>query len=277
MHSTPKRILTIAGSDSGGGAGIQADLKTITLLGGFGMSAITALTAQNTMGVQGIYEVPADFVRQQISSVVSDIGVDAVKTGMLASGEIIKTVSALIRELRIELLVVDPVMRAKGGAALIRDEAVETMTCELIPQAYVLTPNIPEAQLLSGREIKNIEDMKLAAMAIHRLGPRHVLVKGGHLDGSFSQLVDILYDGTKFHEFSAPRVETKDTHGTGCTYSAALATLLAQGCPVIQAVSGAKEYITAAIKYSFRLGSGHGPTNHLAPVAQGLRQGRQGV
>lgn len=274
MHNKPKRILTIAGSDSGGGAGIQADIKTITVLGGFAMSAITALTAQNTLGVQGIYEIPADFVRKQIASVVSDIGVDAVKTGMLVSGEIIKTVAAMIRESGIDLLVVDPVMRAKGGASLIRDEAVAALVQELIPLAFLVTPNIPEAELLSGREIKNIADMKSAAQIIYRLGPRHVLVKGGHLDGSFSQLVDIFYDGAEFHEFNAPRIDTRDTHGTGCTYSAALTTFLAQDYPVLQAVAGAKEYITAAIRYSLRLGAGHGPTNHLAPVAQNCRQGR---
>ncbi len=272
MGSIPKRILTIAGSDSGGGAGIQADIKTITVLGGFAMSALTALTAQNTLGVDAIYEIPADFVRKQISAVASDIGVDAVKTGMLANAEIIETVAAMIRELRIELVVVDPVMRAKGGAALIRDDAVETMIQELIPGAFLLTPNIPEAELLSGREIKGIADMKKAAAAIHRLGPRHVLVKGGHLDGSYLRLVDILYDGADFHEFSSPRVATNDTHGTGCTYSAALTTLLAQGFPVLQAVAEAKEYIAAAIGSSLRLGAGHGPTNHLAPVLQKWRQ-----
>ncbi len=272
MGSIPKRILTIAGSDSGGGAGIQADIKTITVLGGFAMSALTALTAQNTLGVDAIYEIPADFVRKQISAVASDIGVDAVKTGMLANAEIIETVAAMIRELRIELVVVDPVMRAKGGAALIRDDAVETMIQELIPGAFLLTPNIPEAELLSGREIKGIADMKKAAAAIHRLGPRHVLVKGGHLDGSYLRLVDILYDGVDFHEFSSPRVATNDTHGTGCTYSAALTTLLAQGFPVLQAVAEAKEYIAAAIGSSLRLGAGHGPTNHLAPVLQKWRQ-----
>ncbi|MDI6726075.1 MAG: bifunctional hydroxymethylpyrimidine kinase/phosphomethylpyrimidine kinase [Smithellaceae bacterium] len=274
MTVNPKRILTIAGSDSGGGAGIQADLKTITALGGFGMSAITALTAQNTLGVQGIYEIPADFVKKQITSVVSDIGVDAVKTGMLANAENTSAVAAMIREFRIELLVVDPVMRAKGGASLIREEAVRTMVKELIPLAYLLTPNIPEAELLAGMKINKIEHMKQAAQAIRRLGPKNVLVKGGHLDESYAELVDVLYDGVEFHEFSAPRIDTRDTHGTGCTYSAALATLLAGGLPLPLAVREAKEYITEAIRRAFRLGAGHGPTNHLAPLLRDLWMGR---
>lgn len=270
MIVTPKRILTIAGSDSGGGAGIQADIKTITALGGFGMSVITALTAQNTLGVQGIYEVPADFVEKQFTSVISDIGVDAVKTGMLANAEMIARVAVLIRKWRIELLVVDPVMQAQGGAALIRPEAVKTLVKELIPLAYLLTPNIPEAEVLAGRKINKIEHMKRAAQAIGQLGPKNVLVKGGHLDESYTELVDVLYDGVEFHEFPAPRIDTRDTHGTGCTYSAALATLLARGLPLPAAVRGAKEYITEAIRSAFRLGAGHGPTNHLAPVLRDL-------
>lgn len=272
MTIKPERILTIAGSDSGGGAGIQADLKTITALGGFGMSVITALTAQNTLGVQGIYEVPADFVEKQFTSVISDLGVDAVKTGMLANSEMIARVAALIREWRIELLVVDPVMQAKGGASLIRQDAVQTLVKELIPLAYLLTPNIPEAEVLAGMKIRKIEEMKRAARAIRRLGPKNVLVKGGHLEGA--EMRDILYDGVEFYEFSAPRIDTRDTHGTGCTYSAALATLLARGLPLPEAVREAKGYITEAIRSAFRLGAGHGPTNHLAPVLRDLRMGR---
>ncbi|MDD5475607.1 MAG: bifunctional hydroxymethylpyrimidine kinase/phosphomethylpyrimidine kinase, partial [Syntrophales bacterium] len=207
------RILTIAGSDSGGGAGIQADLKTITALGGFGMSVITALTAQNTLGVQGIHEVPMEFVEMQFDSVASDIGVDAAKTGMLAGAEVVNLVARKVVEYSITNLVVDPVMIAKGGARLIHDEAKGALMEALIPLARVVTPNIPEAEVLSGITIRNVDDMKKAATAIGRLGARSVLVKGGHMEGP---ALDVLYDGGKVHEFSAERIDTKNTHGTGC-------------------------------------------------------------
>jgi len=260
---TIKRILTIAGSDSGGGAGIQADLKTITVLGGFGMSVITALTAQNTLGVTGVHEVPPEFVMLQFDAVASDIGVDAAKTGMMANSSIIRTVAAKIRQYKIEILVVDPVMVAKGGKSLIHEEAKETLIRELIPLAFLITPNIPEAEEIAGIEIKTVPDMKQAAAAIHRLGARSVLVKGGHLAG---EATDVLYDGMAYYEYTAPRIETKDTHGTGCTYSAAIATLLASGKSVSDAVRDAKVYITEAVRHALRLGAGHGPTNHLAPI-----------
>ncbi len=259
----PVRILTIAGSDSGGGAGIQADLKTITVLGGFGMSVITALTAQNTLGVYGIYDVPPAFVAAQFDAVATDIGIDAAKTGMLATSEVIRVVAAKIRQYGIEKLVVDPVMVAKGGMSLIREEAKKTMIAELVPLAFVLTPNIPEAEVLSGMRISTLSDMKKAARIIRDLGARHVVVKGGHLAGDAA---DLLYDGREFRTFSAPRIETADTHGTGCTYSAAIATFLGRGLDVPGAVGEAKRYITEAVRCAWRVGGGHGPTNHLAPL-----------
>lgn len=266
-----RRVLTIAGSDSGGGAGIQADLKTITALGGFGMSVITALTAQNTLGVTGIHEVPPDFVAMQFDAVASDIGIDSAKTGMMASAEILHVVAEKVKQYGIEKLVVDPVMVAKGGARLIREDACETLMKELIPLAFVLTPNIPEAEVLSGLKITGPEDMRAAAAAINRLGAHHVVIKGGHLSGDAT---DILYDGRQFHTFTVERIETKDTHGTGCTFSAAIATGLAAGKTVYDAVDTAKKYIQAAIKYAWRIGGGHGPTNHFAPVFQEISRHR---
>lgn len=259
----PFRVLTIAGSDSGGGAGIQADLKTITTLGGFGMSVVTALTAQNTLGVQGIHDVPPPFVALQFDSVATDIGIDAAKTGMLATSEIIRVVAGKIRQYDIVKLVVDPVMVAKGGTSLIREEAKETLIAELIPLAFVLTPNIPEAEVLSGRKIETLDDMKAAAGMIHKMGAKHVIIKGGHLAGD---AVDLLYDGKGFREFRSRRIATKDTHGTGCTYSAAIAAELAFGRDVAYAVTEAKRFITVAVRHAWRVGGGHGPTNHLAPL-----------
>jgi len=258
----PFRILTIAGSDSGGGAGIQADLKTITVLGGFGMSVITALTAQNTLGVHGIHDVPPPFVAAQFDAVATDIGIDAAKTGMLATSEVLRVVAGRIRQYGIEKLVVDPVMVAKGGMSLIREEAKKTLIMELIPLAFVLTPNIPEAEVLSGLRILTLSDMKEAARIMQSLGARHVVVKGGHLSGDAT---DLLYDGREFTTLSAPRIATEDTHGTGCTYSAAIATCLGFGMDVPGAVAEAKRYITEAIRRAWRVGGGHGPTNHLAP------------
>ena len=259
------RVLTIAGSDSGGGAGIQADLKTITVLGGFGMSVITALTAQNTLGVQGVYEVPEDFVEKQFDSVATDIGIDAAKTGMLANSRIIRVVSKKLRQYGINKLVVDPVMVAKGGAPLIVNEAKKSLIEELLPLALIITPNIPEAEELAKIKVSSIDDMKKSAEIICGLGAKNVVVKGGHLAGN---PVDILYDGKNFHEFTSERIDTKNTHGTGCTFSAAIATKLAEGKSVFEAVKTAKEYTTTAIRFSLNIGSGHGPTNHLAHVLQ---------
>jgi hydroxymethylpyrimidine/phosphomethylpyrimidine kinase len=259
----PFRVLTIAGSDSGGGAGIQADLKTITVLGGFGMSIITALTVQNTLGVHGIHNVPPAFVAAQFDAVATDIGIDAAKTGMLATSEIIRVVAGKIRQYGIAKFVVDPVMVAKGGMSLIREEAKKALIAELIPLAFVLTPNIPEAEILSGIRIETLNDMKAAARIIRKMGAKYVVVKGGHLSGD---AVDLLYDGGDFQEFRSLRIATEDTHGTGCTYSAAIATELAFGKNVAEAVTEAKRYITAAVQHAWRLGGGHGPTNHLAPL-----------
>jgi len=256
-----KRVLTIAGSDSGGGAGIQADLKTISALGAFGMSVITALTAQNTLGVQGVFEIPPDFVEKQFDSVLDDIGADAAKTGMLANSAIIKAVANKIREYRIEKLVVDPVMYAKGGAPLLAREAGETLSRELLPLALVLTPNIPEAEALAGTTIRTVDDMGRAAKKIASLGPQNVLLKGGHMEGPAT---DVLFDGRAFHRFSSERIATRDTHGTGCTYASAIATGLAQGLSIVQAVERAKQYVTLAIRHALRIGGGQGPANPMA-------------
>ena len=261
-----KRVLTIAGSDSGGGAGIQADLKAITLLGAFGMSAITALTAQNTVAVTAVHEVPLDFISAQIDAVFSDIGVDAVKTGMLATPAIVELVAAKLRHYRPSVVVVDPVMISKSGAPLLAAEARSTLARALLPLATVVTPNLHEASALIGREIRDEAAMRRAAEEIHALGPSAVLVKGGHLEG---EAVDLLFDGRRFHEFRAPRVDTKNTHGTGCTYAAAIATYLAQNLPMAEAVGAAKRFITEAIRHGLNLGKGHGPTNPYAVVSRG--------
>ncbi len=266
-----KRILTIAGSDSGGGAGIQADLKTITLLGGFGMSAITALTAQNTVGVQGIVELDPEFVKKQIDSVLSDIGADAIKTGMLANSEIVRGVAEKIKQYAIDKVVVDPVMVAKSGDALLKKEAQEAVKEELLPLCYLVTPNLPEASVLSGHEVKGLDDMKRAAIAIRELGASNVLVKGGHLPGS---PIDLLFDGERFHEFEGERVQTRNTHGTGCTYAAAIATELAKGKPLEEAIKEAKAFLTVALRFSLNLGKGHGPTNHYAMASREIERYR---
>lgn len=262
MSQTVPRALTIAGSDSGGGAGIQADLKTFTALGVYGMSAITSVTAQNTQGVQEIFNLPPELVEQQMDSVFSDIGVDAVKIGMLSTKEIILAVSKKITEFDLKNLVLDPVMIAKGGEDLLQKEAEQTLIDELLPNTYLLTPNNPEAGVLCGIEINSIDDMKEAAKSIKALGPQNVLIKGGHLDPS-QNAVDILYDGKEFYEFKSERINTKNTHGTGCTYSAAICAGLAKGLSLVEAIAGAKEYINLAIKNSFEIGSGHGPLNHF--------------
>lgn len=256
-----KIALTIAGSDSGGGAGIQADLKTFSALGVYGMSVLTSITAQNTLGVQGVHDLPADFVGLQIDSVMSDIGTDAVKTGMLSNAEIIKIIRQKIGEYRIKNLVIDPVMVAKGGDRLLREDAVEALKEHLIPLAMVVTPNLSEAEVLSGIKINHIEDMKEAAQKIFKSGAKNVLIKGGHL--SSYEAIDVLYNGRTFREFRAERINTKNTHGTGCTLSSAIAAELAKGKKVEEAVEIAKRYITLAIKNSVTIGHGHGPLNHL--------------
>ncbi|MHA2281596.1 MAG: bifunctional hydroxymethylpyrimidine kinase/phosphomethylpyrimidine kinase [Promethearchaeota archaeon] len=259
-----KKVLTIAGSDSGGGAGIQADLKTFSARGVYGMSVITALTAQNTMGVQRVYEIDPSFVGEQIDSVMSDIGADAWKTGMLFNTEIIRIIADRARKYNVELLVIDPVMIAKSGDPLLKPEANEALITELVPLAYVITPNHHEAQALTGINIENLTDTREAAKKIHNQGAQNVVIKGGHLP-YIQNAVDLLYDGSNFIEFHAPRINTKNTHGTGCTFASAIAAELAKGNDVKSAVHITKAFLTAAIQKadSLKIGKGHGPTNHL--------------
>ena len=260
-----KRALTIAGSDSGGGAGIQADLKTFMAFGVYGMAAVTALTAQNTVGVQGIFDVSPEFVREQIRSVMTDIGTDAAKTGMLSNAAIVRTVSEAVREFRIPNLVVDPVMVAKSGDPLLAPEAREAIRGELLPQATVITPNLFEAEALLGRRIEDLEAMKKAAKELKEIGCRWVVLKGGHLDIR-SEAIDVLCGGRKISLLRSPRLDSPNTHGTGCTFASAIAAGLAKGMAPPQAALRAKEYVTEAIRNGLPLGRGHGPTNHLAGV-----------
>lgn len=253
------RVLTVAGSDSGGGAGIQADIKTITLLGSFAMSSLTALTAQNTRGVQDVHPVPAAFVAAQIDAVLSDLPPDVIKTGMLYSGEIVVLVGRTLGEHGLAA-VVDPVMIAKGGAALLEPDALAAFGRDLLPHSLLLTPNLPEAEALTGLPVKTESDMERAARRLQEMGARHVLLKGGHLAG---EAVDLLLHGQTLHRLSAPRIASRNTHGTGCTYAAAIAALLSQGRPLPEAVSRAKEFVTAAIASARPMGTGHGPVNHF--------------
>lgn len=258
------KALTIAGSDSGGGAGIQADLKTFHQLNVYGTSAITAVTAQNTLGVAGVYPLPTEAVTQQIREVLRDIGTDAAKTGMLFDAAIIQAVAAELRAFQVKKLVVDPVMVAKGGARLLLDEAIAALKKHLLPLAEVVTPNLPEAECLTGMQIRTPEQMREGARAIYDLGARYVLMKGGHLEGD--EVVDMLFDGQAFYEISHERIHTRHTHGTGCTFSAALTAELAKGTPVTEAVERANRFIFQAIKTAPEIGGGHGPTNHWAVV-----------
>jgi hydroxymethylpyrimidine/phosphomethylpyrimidine kinase len=256
------RALTIAGSDSGGGAGIQADLKTFQELGVFGMSAITAVTAQNTLGVQAIYPLSPLAVEQQIRAIGTDIGVDVVKTGMLFSSEIIFAVVEAIQAFRWTKVVVDPVIIAKGGAALLQEKAIHALTEKLLPLATVVTPNIPEAEKLTGIVIRNKADKQEAARKLAGFGAQYVIIKGGHDSGE--KAVDLLFDGSQFTEIAGRRVATLHTHGTGCTFSAALAAGLANGLDIESSLRQAKAFIQAAIEDGINIGSGHGPTNHWA-------------
>lgn len=254
------RALTIAGSDSGGGAGIQADLKTFFALGCHGMSALTALTAQNTVAVTSIHEVPPEFVIAQVDAVASDIGVDAAKTGMLSSAAIIDAVAKAVEVHGIKHLVVDPVFVSKHRDHLLAPEAVSALAERLLPLAQVLTPNLYEAESLVGEgEIASLEDMREAAKALHALGPRYVLIKGGHLPGDTA--IDLLFDGSDFTELSGPRFETQDTHGTGCALSAAIAARLAHGDDAPRAIRSAKDFVSGAIRHGLRIGKGYGPVN----------------
>jgi hydroxymethylpyrimidine/phosphomethylpyrimidine kinase len=262
--------MTIAGSDSSGGAGIQADLKTFQELGVFGTSAITALTAQNTLGVEGVYPASADFVKHQIEVVFQDLPVKAVKTGMLFSAPIIEEVVKSLCEKDV-LLVIDPVMIAKGGASLLQNKAVEALTTKLLPLGTVLTPNIPEAEVISGVEIKSELDIQKAAEKILAMGVKCVVMKGGHLDEQGTATDTVFFaDGTSFKMESA-RIETKQTHGTGCTYSAALTAFLGQGWSLKEAIIEAKKFVQLAIETPLNIGHGHGPTNHFAyNIAKGV-------
>ena len=254
------KALTIAGSDSGAGAGIQADLKTFAAYGVYGASVITAITAQNTRKVSAIFPLPPEVVAAQIDAVLEDIGADAVKTGMLANAAIIEVVAEKIRRYRMKNLVVDPVMFAKSGDPLLRQDAVETLKTRLIPLAAVVTPNLPEAAELTGIEATRMKDMEEAARRLAAMGARSVVIKGGHRKGPAA---DLFYDGKKFRIFSAARVRTKNTHGTGCTFSAAIAANLAKGEKPEQAVAHAKTYMTLAIRKSFSIGAGHSPVHHF--------------
>ena len=254
------KAMTIAGSDSGGGAGIQADLKTFAALGVYGTVTLTAITAQNTVGVSGVHEIPTDMIVAQMDAVMGDIGADAVKTGMLSSQEIVEVVAAQVAKHGIRSLVVDPVMVAKSGDALLRDDAVNAVCTKLVPLAAVVTPNIPEAEALTGTTIESDDDVREAARRIVSMGARAVVVKGGHREGPAA---DVLYDGSEFQVFTAPRIDTVNTHGTGCTFASAIAAGLAQGKAVEDAVGQAKDYVTEAIRTSFPIGQGHGPLNHF--------------
>jgi|SRR5690625_1385420 len=254
--------LTIAGTDPTGGAGIQADLKTFQELKTYGMSIITSVVAQNTLGVQAVHHLPLDMIKKQIESVFSDVPVYAFKTGMIANVEMMKVIKDIIRDERIPF-VIDPVMVATSGDALIDEEARGFLQEELFPLSTIVTPNIPEAQFITGMEIKTIKDMKKSAKQIvNQTGTKSALVKGGHLTGD---AIDVLYDGEQFYTFTEKRINTKNTHGTGCTLSAAITAYLSKGFTLIEAVEKGKGYVTKAIKKSFNIGAGSGPTNHFAP------------
>ncbi|ANE46328.1 phosphomethylpyrimidine kinase [Paenibacillus swuensis] len=296
------KVLTIAGSDSGGGAGIQADLKTFQELNVFGMSAITAVTAQNTVGVHGVFPVSTEALEAQMDAIGTDLAPQAVKTGMLYDAERIQLTVAKIRQYRWNLVVVDPVMIAKGGQTLLELAAIRAVVEELLPISTLVTPNLPEAEFLTGMKIRNRKDWREAAIRLHEMGARYVLIKGGHADEDVegtsateavkstestdaqefvnkrfsadteddgermytNQVVDLLYDGVCFVEYSGPRIHTKHTHGTGCTLSAAITAELAKGAGVREAVGTAKAFIQAALEHAPQLGAGHGPTLHAA-------------
>ncbi|OMD60942.1 bifunctional hydroxymethylpyrimidine kinase/phosphomethylpyrimidine kinase [Paenibacillus odorifer] len=257
------KALTIAGSDSGGGAGIQADLKTFQELSVYGMSILTAVTAQNTLGVQGVYPVTLDAIIQQLDSIGLDLQPDAVKTGMLFNSDIIRIVADKINYYGWSNLVIDPVMVAKGGSTLLLQEAVQSLISHLLPLALVTTPNIPEAEMITKMTISTIEERKKAAKIIHGMGSKYVVLKGGH-DTSTTAVTDLLYDGHEYTLLESSRIQTRHTHGTGCTYSAAVTAELAKGKSVAEAIQTAKAFIQAAIEDELGIGAGHGPTNHFA-------------
>ena len=275
-RTAPPRVLTVAGSDSGGGAGIQADLKTMLALGVHGMSVLTAVTAQNSLGVQGAWELPVEAVRAQYRSVVDDIGVQAVKTGMLASAELVEAVADLIAGTDAPA-VVDPVGVSKHGDPLLALSALDSVRTRLLPVATVATPNLDEVAQLTGLRVESESDMRRAARAVLAFGPRWVVIKGGHLAAGADQAVDLLTDGSQEHWLRAPRHDNRHTHGTGCTLASAIASQLAKGQSVPEAVAAAKEYVTGAIAAGFALGGGIGPVDHGWELGRRTRGGAAGT
>jgi len=266
-----QKVLTIAGSDSSGGAGIQGDLKTILSLGCYGMSVITAVTAQNSLGVQGILPVAPEFVALQLDAVLGDIGADSVKTGMLGTAETVKVVARKMSGYGIEKLVVDPVMHSKKGTSLLDESGREALVTDLFPLTYLLTPNISEAEILSGIRISGVPEMKKAAAKLQEMGPKYVLLTGGHLKEA---PVDVLHDGFNHYEFSLQRVHTRHTHGTGCTLASAIAALLARGLPLMECIDQAKRYLYRALRFSLGIGKGIGPCNHYASITREISRSR---
>lgn len=266
--TVPPKAMTVAGSDSGGGAGIQADLKTFAALGVYGTSVLAAITAQNTREVAAIAEVPDEVVIAQIDTVIEDIGADAVKTGMLSSRSIIENTADRLEAWGVPHLVVDPVMIAKSGAQLLHRDAIHALKNILLPLATVVTPNIPEAEVLSGRTIKSPSDVEEAAKAISELGPRIVVIKGGHLPGD---PIDVVYRNGNIDQLGGERISTTNTHGTGCTFAAAIAAFLAHGVDDLEAIRLAKVYIEATLRGSYAVGEGHSPVNHLVALPAEIR------
>jgi hydroxymethylpyrimidine/phosphomethylpyrimidine kinase len=267
-----RTALTIAGSDPGGGAGIQADLKTFAAFGVYGASAITAITVQNTLGVEGVAPLSADLVTAQIEALAGDFSIDATKIGMLATAAIVEAVAAAISALDLPLVVVDPVMVSTSGDRLLDLDGVQAMCSELLPHARVVTPNLPEAEALSGRRIESLEDARDAARRIHEMGAAAVIITGGHAmkqekgiraEGSVQEVIDLLFDGHAFHEFRAPRVDGRQTHGTGCTFASAVAASLALGCDLPDAARRAQRYVGGAIAHALAIGHGRGPLDHF--------------
>jgi hydroxymethylpyrimidine/phosphomethylpyrimidine kinase len=255
-----KKVLTIAGSDSSGGAGIQADLKTFSAHGVFGMSVITAITAQNTQGVFAVQDITSDIIAKQIDAIFDDIEVDSLKIGMVSKIDTISTIAAKLKQYQAKNIVLDPVMVSKSGYHLLDPDAKDVLIKELIPLSQIITPNIPEAEVITGRSIDNLEQMKESAKIIYDMGPRFVLIKGGHLK---DDATDVFYDGKSFTHLEGKRIATKNTHGTGCTLSSAIASNLALGYDTIECIKRAKEYITVAIEHSLSIGKGVGPTHHF--------------
>ncbi len=268
-----KKALTIAGSDCSGGAGVQADLKTFAAHGVYGMSVIVSVVAENTSRVIGIEDVSPEMIRQQIDAVFEDIRPDAVKVGMLSQPPCMEAVAEKLRQYHPEHVVIDPVMYAKNGCPLMDPGSVDRLIQTVLPLATLLTPNIPEAEKIAGCTIHSLEEMEEAARCIQAMGPKGVLIKGGHAEGD---AVDVLFDGERFYHFTAERIPTKNTHGTGCTYSSAIAANLALGMEISDAVERAKDYVTMAIRHALAIGNGHGPTNHLYDVyVHGLTNGAE--